>query len=164
MAGLQEVPGPSRKPKLPLLPPPWRQNPLDARWTPISGATTSAFLAGTTQPPWMQKSKEVRQRMADERTDDGLRPPPNKRLLDRPTPSVPPRHPGAFGSQEAVARHAYRWDRGTTMAAHFRPDNHTVMINGRPMQAQKKNQLDIPVQLWFVPRAVLCSYCAASFV
>ena len=145
MAGLREVPGPSRKPTLPLLLPPWRQNLLDARWTPISGATTSAFLAGTTQPPWMQTNKEVRQRMADERTDDGLRPPPNNRLLNRPTPFVPPPHPGAFGSHKSVARHAYGWGRDTTMAAHFRPDNHTVMINGRPMQAEKKNQQDIQI-------------------
>ena len=49
---------------------------------------------------------------------------------------MPPPPSEALGSQEAVARHAYRWDAATTMAAHFSPDNHTLMINGRPMQAR----------------------------
>ena len=41
----------------------------------------------------------------------------------------------ALGSQQAVAQHAYQWDSTTTMAANFRPDHHTMMRNGRPMQA-----------------------------
>ena len=162
MAGLGGgVPGPSRMPKLPLLPPPRFQRPLDASWTPICGATTSAFLAGTPQPPRMQRAKEVRQGIAEERTSDGLRPPPKRRFLHRPTASVPPPPWEAFRSHEGVARHAYRWDPQTTMAAHFRPDNHTMMINGRPMQARGIDFQDRKIKCWFVQQSVLCSYCPA---
>ena len=164
MAGLEGVPRPSRMPKLPLQPPRRFQRPLDASWTPISGATTSAFLAGTPHPPWMQRSKEVRQGIAEERTSDGLRPPPERRFLNRPTASVPPPPCEALGSQEAVARHAYKWDAETTMAAHFKPDNNTLMINGRPMHARDEDLQENNIKFGFVPKAVLCSGCATSFV
>ena len=47
-----------------------------------------------------------------------------------PSPPV-----SAIGNPKLIARHAYKWNGQTTMAAHFRPDRHTGMINGRPMQA-----------------------------
>ena len=49
---------------------------------------------------------------------------------------MPPPPVSAFGDPKLVARHAYKWDAKTTMAAHFRPDRHSVMIHGRPMQAR----------------------------
>ena len=155
MAGLEGVRRPSRVPKLPLRPPPRWQRQLDDGAAPIRGATTSAFLAGTPQPPWMPRSREVRQGIAEERTSDGLRPPPKRRFLNRPTASVPPPPFTALGSQQAVARHSYRWDAETTMAARFRPDNHTLMINGRPMQARGTYLQDSQITFWFDPKAFL---------
>ena len=92
------------------------------------------FLATVAHPPWMEGSRREREVIASQR-EHGPRPPLAARFANRPTPGFPPPPLPALGSQAAIARHAYMWDGKTTLAAHFGPDRHTMMINGRPMQA-----------------------------
>ena len=126
---------PSLRPKLPPLPPPKRRRlELDIDSTQVSGAQSAAFLANVAHPPWMENSSRVRDVIASQR-EHGLRPPKAPRFAHRPTPGFPPPPLPALGSPAAIARHAYMWDGQTTLAAHFGPDRHTMMINGRPMQA-----------------------------
>ena len=82
----------------------------------------------------MPKASAARQAIADRWARDG-RPPTSERFLNMPTPGFPPPPVRAIGNQQAIAKHAYKWSGKTTMAAHFRPDRHSAMINGRPMQA-----------------------------
>ena len=118
------------------MPPPKRQDTaLDEFPGPVSGVSSAATVATTQQPPWMGRSSAVRQRLAEEWVRDG-RPPTSERYLNRPTPGKPPPPVSALGDPKLVAKHAYKWEPKTTMAAHFRPDRHTVMIHGRPMQAR----------------------------
>ena len=56
--------------------------------------------------------------------------------LNKPTAGSPPAPLHVYGSHSLVAHHMYRWDKEKTMAAHFRPDRHSIIINGRPMQAR----------------------------
>ena len=135
MAGWQEV-WPPRRPTPPPMPPPKRQKQLlDEFPGPVSGARSAAWLARAPLPPWTLRSRAVRQHVADQWVRDG-RPATSERFLNRPTPGMPPPPVSAIGNPKLIARHAYKWDGHTTMAAHFRPDRHTCMINGRPMQAR----------------------------
>ena len=118
------------------MPPPKRQDTaLDELPGPVSGVSTATTLAATRQPPWMGRSSAVRQGLAEEWVRDG-RPPTSERYLNRPTPGKPPPPVSAIGDPKLVARHAYKWEPPTTLAAHFRPDRHSVIIHGRPMQAR----------------------------
>ena len=67
-----------------------------------------------------------------------------------PTPGLPPAPPECYGKMENVAQHLYQWDPNTTMATHFVPDRHTMMINGRPMQASCRS-----ASRWFYGVAAL---------
>ena len=42
----------------------------------------------------------------------------------------------AFSKKQAVAHHAYQWNATTAMAAHSRPDRHTIIMNRRSMHAK----------------------------
>ena len=134
MAGWQGV-WQARRPTLPPMPPPKRQKQLDDSATPVSGAPSAALLAQAPRPPWLLKASAERQAIAD-RWEHGGRPPTTSRFLNRPTPGMPPPPVSAIGNPKLIARHANKWNGQTTMAAHFRPDRHTGMINGRPMQAR----------------------------
>ena len=118
------------------MPPPKRQDTaLDELPGPVSGVSSAATLATTRQPPWAWRARAVREGLAKDWERDG-RPPTSERFLNRPTPGKPPPPVSAIGDPKLVARHAYKWEPKTTMAAHFRPDRHSVMIHGRPMQAR----------------------------
>ena len=60
---------------------------------------------------------------------------PERILEHMPTPGVPPAPIRVYGNEKAVLAHAYQWGPNSVMGLHFRPDRHTVMIQGRPMQA-----------------------------
>ena len=116
------------------MPPPKRQRQLDDDAAPVSGANIAALLAKTTEPPWAGLSRSARQTRARQWDERG-RPAETTRNLYRPTPGMQPPPVRVFGNPNAVAKHAYLWDPETTMAAHFRPDRHSSMIRGRPVQA-----------------------------
>ena len=120
---------------MPALPPPKRPKGLDPDAAPVSGANIAALLAKTQEPPWASKARAAREAAAEQWAQRG-RPSKTARFLHRPTPGLQPPPVRAFGNPNAVAKHAYIWDAGTTMAAHFRPDRHSCMIMGRPVQAR----------------------------
>jgi hypothetical protein len=125
----------SRLAQMPAGPPPKRPSALDPDAVPgVSGANIAALLAKTTEPPWAGLSRSARQTRARQWDERG-RPAETTRNLYRPTPGMQPPPVRAFGNPHAVAKHAYLWDPATTMAAHFRPDRHSSMIMGRPVQA-----------------------------
>ena len=134
MAGWQNMLE-NRRPELPAMPPPKRQRQLDDSAAPVSGATSAALLAGAQQPPWMPKARAAREAAAERWAQRG-RPSKTARFLNRPTPGLQPPPVRAFGNPKAVAKHAYLWNGESTMAAHFRPDRHSCMIMGRPVQAR----------------------------
>ena len=124
-----------RLPELPAMPPPKRQRQLNDEAAPVSGATIAALLAKSQEPPWASKARAERQAVAERWVQRG-RPSQTARFLNRPTPGLQPPPVRAFGNPKAVAKHAYLWNGESTMAAHFRPDRHSCMIMGRPVQAR----------------------------
>ena len=134
MAGWQGI-WQERRPELPPMPPPKRQRQLDHDAAPVSGATIAALSAKSQEPPWASKARAARETREKQWAQSG-RPAKTTRYLHRPTPGMQPPPVRAFGNPNAVAKHAYLWDAGTTMAAHFRPDRHSCMIMGRPVQAR----------------------------
>jgi hypothetical protein len=124
-----------RLPEMPAMPPPKRPRELDPDAAPVSGANIAALLAKTQEPPWASKARAARETRGKQWDESG-RPAKTTRYLHRPTPGMQPPPVRAFGNPNAVAKHAYLWDAGTTMAAHFRPDRHSCMIMGRPVQAR----------------------------
>ena len=79
---------------------------------------------------WMEKASAVRNDLLRAKASF-----PKRLLAAMPTPGVPPSPMKACGSHEAVAQHANQWGPHTTLGAHFMPDQLTMMIGGRPMQA-----------------------------
>ena len=88
------------------------------------------FLAMKARPKWMEESRRVRDDLHKNKAEF-----PKKVLAAMPTPGIPPAPVDAYGRHESVAQHLYQWDPSTTQALHFQPEKHTMMINGRPMQA-----------------------------
>ena len=82
------------------------------------------------KPKWMEESRRVRDHLHEHKADF-----PQQVLAAMPTPGIPPAPVDAYGRHESVAQHLYQWDPKTTKALHFQPQQHTMMINGRPMQA-----------------------------
>ena len=122
------------KPAMPARPPPKRPEAPDPDAAPVSGPNIAKLLAKAKPPPWVSRASAARGANATVWAQSG-RPAGHPRFLYRPTPGMQPPPVGAFGNPNAVARHAYLWDPETTMAAHFRPDRHSSMIRGRPVQA-----------------------------
>ena len=98
--------------------------------------TTRAFLAKGRQAKWMPKAMEHR---FTNRAKAKSRVTP---YLHKPTPGIPPAPVHLYGSDNLVSHHAYQWDPTTTMGAHFRPERHSVVINGRLMQARSARTTD----------------------
>ncbi len=88
------------------------------------------FLAKMKRPGWIQRAAAVRLQQ-HHKFGSISKAQPSKFF---PTPGLPP-HLGLVGSDTLTALHHYHWAKETTMAAHFLPERHTQMINGRPMQA-----------------------------
>ena len=116
--GLQPRPRPLLKPKPPA--PRKADGDLDV----------PQFLEQKPKVGWMPKSMAARDALKLNKA--GF---PKRILKYMPTPGVPPGPPKVYRSEEATAQHVYQWNPETTLAANFRPDRHTIMIQGRPMQA-----------------------------
>ena len=127
--------------------PPWARPPLAAAASsaprprpscaphiptkPKSGILDVArYLDQAQKPEWTYKARAVRDNLAFSKAKF-----PKHVSAFWPTPGVPPAPIQTYGIPDQVGQHVYQWDPATTMAAHFRPDRHTMMINGRPMQA-----------------------------
>ena len=87
-------------------------------------------------PKWYGKASQVRR---DLHAKKETFPKPEQVSSVFPTPGVPPAPPKCYGKMETIAQHFYQWDPNTTMATHFLPERHTMMINGRPMQASRRS-------------------------
>ena len=106
---------------------------------PKSGKLDVArYLDQAQKPEWTYKARAVRDNLAFSKAKF-----PKHVFAFWPTPGVPPAPIQTYGIPDQVGQHVYQWDPATTMAAHFRPDRHTMMINGRPMQATSLLQLDL---------------------
>ena len=98
---------------------------------PKSGKLDVArYLDQAAKPIWTYKARVVRDNLAFSKAKF-----PKHVSAFWPTPGVVPAPLETYGIPDQVGQHLYQWDPSTTMAAHFRPDRHTMMINGRPMQA-----------------------------
>ena len=105
-------------------------------------ANTRDFLAKAKVPGWTAKASMTR--LGSKSKVQGKVP----AYRNKPTAGAPPAPLHVYGSDGLVAHHMYRWDKETTMAAHARPDRHSIVINGRPMQA--RGQITFP---WVKPLA-----------
>jgi len=114
-------------PRTPPKPPPAAPKVQNLQNCPVDIAK---YLGSTAKPSWMAKAAATRDALLRNKANF-----PERILEDMPTPGVPPAPIRVYGNEKAVLAHAYQWDPNSVMGLHFRPDRHTVMIQGRPMQA-----------------------------
>jgi len=116
--------GPAPADPLPVPPPP------PAKAAAVDAATHLAAMeeAGKV-PAWLAKARFARSEMQTSKARGTEKP-----FLNKPTPGYPPPPANVLGAEDLLMRHVYQWDPNNVMAAHFHPDRHTVIINGRPMQ------------------------------
>ena len=88
------------------------------------------FLEMQQKPMWLETASAARKDLLRNKAAF-----PKRSLASHPRPGVPPGPISVYGSNESVGQHAYQWCPHTTLGAHFMPDRHTMMIDGRPMQA-----------------------------
>ena len=89
------------------------------------------WLAAKAKPLWIAKAHQVHETIHKRHIAKAN---PDV-YIKRPTPGIPPAPPQLYGCEDLMAHHNYRWSKYSKMAAHFRPERNSCMINGRPMQA-----------------------------
>ncbi len=104
--------------------------PGDRPEGPLPDQPTALYLDSVREqaPTWGSSVTYVRRQLPFSK---GKPPMP---YLNRPTEGVPLMPSHLYGSDTFVQHHAYRWGRGTTVAAHFLPESHSLMVSGPPMQ------------------------------
>ena len=89
------------------------------------------YLLADGRVPWLGKASSARDRSFYSKAAH-----PKKLHRHLPTPGVQNlMDPKYYGNEEFVAHHAYQVNPKNVFPSQFAPERHTIMVDGRPMQA-----------------------------